>query len=66
MYVPPHCDDTKHWSECTLKERMNIKVDSLAKLALTCAHATNEYFGGRFPDEDFRIFVADKKITGPI
>jgi hypothetical protein len=66
MYVASHCDDTKPWSECTLKERMNIKVNSLAKLTLICAHATNEYFDSRFPDEDFCIFVADKKVTGPI
>ncbi len=66
MYFAPHCDDTKPWSECTLKERMIVKVNSLAKLALMCAHAMNEYFDGRFPDEDFRIFVADKKVTGPI
>ncbi len=66
MYVASHCDDTKPWSECTLKEKMNIKVNSLAKIALTCAHATNEYFDGRFLDEDFRIFVAVKKVTDPV
>jgi hypothetical protein len=45
---------------------MNIKVDSLAKLAIMCAHATNKYFDGIFPDDDFRILVNNRKVTGPI
>ncbi len=66
LYVASHCDDTKLWSDCTLKERMIIKVDSLANLALMCAHATNKYFDGIFSDKDFRILVNNGKVTGPI
>jgi hypothetical protein len=65
-YVASHCDDSKSWANCTLKERINIKVDSLAKKALICAHATNDYFDGIFPEEDFCIFVNNTKVTGPI
>ncbi len=64
------CGITLWWFEmlgyCTLKERMNIKVDSLAKKALICAHATNDYFNCIFSEEDFCIFVKDTKVTGPI
>ena len=66
LYVASHCDDTKLWSDCTLKEKMNIKVDSLAKVALMCAHATNEYFDGIFPNKNFWILVNNRKVTGPI
>jgi hypothetical protein len=31
LYVTSHSDDTKKWKECSLKERINIKVDHLAK-----------------------------------
>ncbi len=44
---------------------MNIKVDSLSKKALICAHAMDDYFDGIFPEEDFCIFVNDTKVTGP-
>jgi hypothetical protein len=33
-YVQSHADKTKKWQDCTLKERINIKVDRLAKKAL--------------------------------
>jgi hypothetical protein len=30
-YVQSHADNSKKWRDCTLKERINIKVDALAK-----------------------------------
>ncbi len=49
LYVTSHSDDTKKWEECSLKERINIRVDHLAKKALLTAHASNQYFNGVFP-----------------
>ncbi len=66
LYDASHCDDTESWSDCTLKERMNIKVNSLAKLALMCAHGTNKYFDGIFPYKDFQILANNRKVMGPI
>jgi hypothetical protein len=55
LYVQSHTDDIKDWSECTIKECMNIKVDDLAKRALIHAHATNEFFVGIYSLDDFVI-----------
>jgi hypothetical protein len=63
-YVASHLDDIKESSECSIKERMNIKVYSLAKKALIQAHMFGKYFDGNFPSEDFTI-VTDRKVTGP-
>jgi hypothetical protein len=63
LYVQSHTDDIKDWSECTIKERMNITVDDLAKRALIHAHATNEFFNGVYPLDDFVITMGGQKIT---
>ena len=65
LYVASHSDDTKQWKECTLKERINIKVDHLAKKALLAAHASNQFFDGSFPLEDFQVRTDGRKLTGP-
>jgi hypothetical protein len=41
LYVTSHSNDTKKLKECSLKERINIKVDHIAKKALLFAHASN-------------------------
>jgi hypothetical protein len=55
LYVASHAEDTKSWKDCSLKERIIIKVDLLAKKALQCAHVTDEFFDGQFSYEDFQI-----------
>jgi hypothetical protein len=47
-----------------IKEKINIKVDHLAKKALKCAHATGTFFDGRFPFEEFQISTNGVKVTG--
>ncbi len=37
-YVTSHADDRKKWQDCSLKKRINIKVDRLAKKALKAGH----------------------------
>ncbi len=66
FYVASHSDDIKDWSSCTIKERLNIKVDLLAKRALLHAHSCHEYFDGRFPVEDFCVYTSGHKVSGPI
>jgi hypothetical protein len=65
LYVASHSNDTKKWEECSLKERINIKVDHLAKKALLAAHTSNQYFDGVFPLEDFQVHTDGRKLTGP-
>ncbi len=48
-YVQLHANDTKRWQDCSLKERINIKVDSLAKKALMAAHSTDKCIKKGFP-----------------
>ncbi len=66
LYVQSHSDNIKEWGACTTKERMNIKADHLAKMALLHAHTTNEFFNGLFPLDDFVISMDGRKITEPI
>jgi hypothetical protein len=65
LYVASHSDDTKKWKECSLKERINIKVDHLVKKALLAAHTSDQFFDGVFPLEDFQIHTNGRKLTGP-
>ncbi len=65
LYVASHSDNNKRWKECSLKERINIKVDHLAKKALLATHASNQYFNGAFPLEDFQVHTDGRKLTGP-
>jgi hypothetical protein len=66
LRVASQANDTKPCHLCTLKERINIKVDHLAKKALICVHATDQYFDGHFPLEDFQLFIGNVKVTGPV
>ncbi len=66
LHIASQANDTKPWHLCTLKERINIKVDHLAKKALICVHVTGQYFDGCFPMEDFQIFIGNVKVTGPV
>jgi hypothetical protein len=65
LYVVSHSNDTKKWKECSLKEGINIKVDHLAKKALLATHASNQYFNGVFPLEDFQVHTDRQNLTGP-
>ncbi len=65
-YVQSHADNTKRWKDCTLKERIDIKVDGLAKKALKSAHYTREFIEGTFPNEQIWITMGEKKATGPL
>jgi hypothetical protein len=63
-YVQSHADDSKKWRDCTLKERINIRVDALAKKSLKAGHSTNEFILSEFPCEEVIIKMGNKKITG--
>jgi hypothetical protein len=65
-YVQSHTDKIKKWQDCTLKERINIKVDSLEKMALKAAHCTSQFIGGIFPYEQIWVTMGGMKVTGPL
>jgi hypothetical protein len=65
-YVQSHADKTKKWQDCTLKERISIKLDSLAKKALKVAHCTSQFIGGIFPYEQIWVTMGGMKVTGPL
>jgi hypothetical protein len=62
-YIQSHADDSKKWQGCTLKERINIKVDALAKKSLKADHSTDEFIESIFPNEEIWIEMGGKKIT---
>ena len=65
-WVPSHQDDTKSWAQCTLKERINIKVDKLAKTSLIAAIADKEYIDSGFPGEYITVSADGRKVTGSL
>ena len=65
-WVPSHQDDEKSWSSCTLKERINIKVDKLAKLAIVSGVAEQRFIHSVFPDELIRVTMGRIKVTGSL
>jgi hypothetical protein len=65
-YVQSHADDTKRWQDFSLKERFNIKVDRLAKKALTAAHSTSECIESAFPNEQIWNLHWGEKVTGSL
>jgi hypothetical protein len=62
--VQLHADDTKRWQECSLKEQINIKVDSLARKALMAAHSTGKCIKSAFPYEQIWISMGGEKVMG--
>jgi hypothetical protein len=66
LYVASHADDSEAWKDYTLKERINIKVEELAKKALRHAHDTQIFFDGQFPMEEFTVHIDGAKVTSPI
>jgi hypothetical protein len=65
-WVASHQDDKKKWKDLTLRERMNVIVDKLAKLALITGIVDQEFINSDFPFEQLRLRVGGKKITGSI
>ncbi len=65
-YMQSHTDNAKKWWERTLKEHVNIKVDSIVKKALKAAHCTGEFFEGTFPNKQIWITMGGKKVTGSL
>jgi hypothetical protein len=47
-----------------LKERINIKVDALAKKAIKAAHSSGEFIESTFPNEEVWIEMGGRKIAG--
>ncbi len=64
-YVQLHADDTKRWRDCSVKEQINIKVDSLAKKALMVAHSTGECIKSAFPNEQIWISMGGERWQDP-
>ncbi len=65
-YIQSHSNDTKKWWDCTLKEQINIKVDSLAKKALRSALRSKEFIEGTFPNKQTWITMRKKKAAGSL
>jgi hypothetical protein len=60
-YVQSHANGTKRWRDCTLKEQINIKVNSLTKKALMEAHSTGKCIKSAFPNEQIWISMGGER-----
>ena len=63
-WVPSHQDDVKQWSDLTLRERLNVIVDKLAKRVLLMCVGTQDFISSKFPFERLRITLHGAKVTG--
>jgi hypothetical protein len=65
-YVASHADNRKKWRDCSMKERINIKVDRLAKKALKAGHCTGQYIKSSFLNEQIWITLGGRNAIGPL
>jgi hypothetical protein len=63
-YVTSHADNKKKWQYCSLKERINIKVDRLVNKALKAGLCTGQYIRSSFPNEQIWITLGGRKAMG--
>jgi hypothetical protein len=63
-WVASHQDDKKKWKHLTLREKMNVIVDKLAKAALITGIAEHIFISSNFPFEQLRFMVGNDKIQG--
>ena len=66
QWVPSHQDDHTKWAALTLRERLNIIVDELAKLALAAAIADGIFIDRELPFEQVRITIRGRKVAGSL
>jgi hypothetical protein len=64
--VPSHQDDDETWGELTLRERLNVIVDKLAKLGLIAGIADDDYADCIYPYEQIRVTLKGDKVTGSL
>ena len=65
-YVASHADNRKKWRDCSLKERIHIKVDKLAKKALQAGLCTGQYTRSSFPNEQIWITLGGRNAIGSL
>ena len=59
-----HQDDHKKWAASTLRERLNVIIDELAKLALTVAVFDQLFIDRELPFE--HISIRGQKVAGSL
>ena len=62
-WVAAHQDDDKSWDDLTLKEQLNVIVDSLAKRSLVSAVLNDDFISSLFPFEQVRVHLGGRKLT---
>ena len=61
-WVKSHTDDEiRKKRKRTLEEKVNCEADALAKYALCAAVASNEFIVSKFPFEDVKLKLNNKK-----
>jgi len=65
-WVQSHTDRAKKWAQCSLKERVNQKVDRLCRAALIDGVSSGEFIESIFPFEQVRVYAGDTKVTGSL
>ena len=63
-WVVAHQDDIKKWKDLSLNERLNVIVDSLAKVALIAGVVEQEFISGKFPFNHLWVELDGMKVTG--
>jgi hypothetical protein len=66
VHVRGHMDDDKTFSELSLPQQLNVIADHLAKEALQDGISKQTKLGPWYPNEQCRVYLADKKVTSSV
>ena len=59
-WVPSHQDEKKPWEQCSVKERVNIKVDHLCKAVLIDGVRSDSFIDSVFLSRNARLCWQDE------
>ena len=66
QWVSSHEDGNKSWDELSLREKMNVTVNKLAKLGIIAGAREGDLIDNTFPFERVRITIDGHKVGGDI
>ena len=66
QWVPSHQDEEKSCTSLTLREKVNVTVDELAKLGLISGMTDGDMINSEYPFEQIRVSTGGHKVTGSL
>ena len=58
-----HLDNLLRWDQLTLPQKLNVRMDNLAKRALLAALVNEKFINGEIPFENVSLFCGGKRAS---